>query len=217
MKHQPACDHHGCQPSANERLITLPTIITGVRTLLTVIFVGIFIMTHTSNWLFAGLASYWIGDILDGFIARRIGAETRTGGVLDILCDRLCVALVYGSYMAFNPQFVAPVMIYLSNFLVIDNYLSLIFVHWPLLSPNYFYLVDKRLYDLNWSPLGKVANSSLVFVVMVVTQSVWLVMAVALVGVGIKLYSLARLRTKLVIPEPVGCAAEQAKAMRYNR
>lgn len=209
MKHQPACDHHGCQP-ARERLVTLPTIITGVRTLLAVIFVAVFIVTHNIAWLFTALAAYWVGDMLDGFIARRTGTETRTGGVLDILCDRLCVALVYGSYMVLNPEFVVPIMIYLANFLVIDQYLSLIFVHWPLLSPNYFYLVDKKLYDLNWSPLGKLANSSLVFIVMIVTQSVWLVTAVALIGLGIKIYSLVRLRTKIAIPQPSGCAAKQA-------
>lgn len=200
------CKHHGCDLPKNERLLTAPTVITAIRTVLCAIFVGMYIATQQVNWLFAGLAAYWAGDVLDGFIARRFGLETRTGAVLDILCDRFCVALVYGSYMAFNPQFVAPLLIYIGNFLVIDNYLSLIFMHWPLLSPNYFYLVDKKLYNLNWSPLGKMANSSLVFIVMVLTGSVWLVAFVAAIGLAIKIYSVIRLHTKLKIPEPKGCA-----------
>jgi CDP-diacylglycerol--glycerol-3-phosphate 3-phosphatidyltransferase len=166
-----------------------------------------YIATQKVEWLFVGLAAYWLGDVADGFIARRFGLETRTGAVLDILCDRFCVTLVYGSYMAFNPQFVVPLLIYIGNFLVIDNYLSLIFIHWPLLSPNYFYLVDKKLYNLNWSPLGKMANSSLVFIVMVMTQSVWFVGVVATVGLVIKVYSLVRLRTRISIPEPSGCCS----------
>lgn len=203
------CEHHGCHLPARERISTIPTIITAIRTLLTVVFVGVYITTLQIQWLFVALAVYWAGDMLDGFIARQLKQETRTGAMLDILCDRLCVALIYGSYMAFNPQFIAPLLVYMTNFLVIDNYLSLLFMHWPLLSPNYFYLVDKKLYNLNWSPLGKLANSSLVFVVMIATQSVWLVTVVALVGLGIKIYSLIYAQTKLTIPEPTGCTQKQ--------
>ncbi|MGD8374193.1 MAG: CDP-alcohol phosphatidyltransferase family protein [Candidatus Woesebacteria bacterium] len=201
------CKHHGCNLPKNERLLTVPTLITAVRTVFCAVFVGMYIATQKVEWLFVGLAAYWLGDVADGFIARRFGLETRTGAVLDILCDRFCVTLVYGSYMAFNPQFVVPLLIYIGNFLVIDNYLSLIFIHWPLLSPNYFYLVDKKLYNLNWSPLGKMANSSLVFIVMVMTQSVWFVGVVATVGLVIKVYSLVRLRTRISIPEPSGCCS----------
>ena len=50
--------------------------------------------------------------------------------------------------------------VYVAEFLVVDLLLSLAFRAWPLVSPNYFYLVDHRIWALNWSPLGKTINSA---------------------------------------------------------
>ena len=52
--------------------------------------------------------------------------------------------------------------------MVIDMFLSLAFLAWPISSPNYFYLIDRRLYMWNWSRIGKAANSGLFAVFMVV-------------------------------------------------
>ena len=45
--------------------------------------------------------------------------------------------------------------------MVIDGFLSLAFLAWPITSPNYFYVVDRRLWLLNWSHPGKAVNSGL--------------------------------------------------------
>ena len=39
-------------------------------------------------------AVYWVGDIADGWAARRLGQETRAGAVLDIVSDRACTAVL---------------------------------------------------------------------------------------------------------------------------
>jgi CDP-diacylglycerol--glycerol-3-phosphate 3-phosphatidyltransferase len=40
----------------------------------------------------AGLAVYWLGDVADGFLARRLDQETLFGAQWDILADRMSVA-----------------------------------------------------------------------------------------------------------------------------
>ena len=48
--------------------------------------------------LVAAYAVYWVGDIADGWAARRLGQETRAGAVLDIVSDRAarpCCASVW--------------------------------------------------------------------------------------------------------------------------
>ena len=41
-------------------------------------------------------------------------------------------------------------------------FLSLAFMAWPIRSPNYFYVVDRRIWLWNWSRPGKAANSGAV-------------------------------------------------------
>lgn len=143
--------------------------------------------------LFCGLAAYWAGDVADGLLARGTGAETRTGAVFDVLCDRLCVAVFYLAYVQQHLDMLIPIGIFLVSFMLVDNMLSLGFLGWPLLGPNYFYLVDKRLYRLNWSPPAKAANTALILVVIVGTGSWVAATVVALGQLGLKLYSTALL------------------------
>ena len=83
----------------------------------------------------------------------------------------------------------------------IDGFLSLTFLFLPLLSPNYFYLVDKRIFDLNWSPLGKVVNSSLFLLATLFVGSPLLSLVIVAIVTGVKLYSLRRLY-QIGIPTP---------------
>ena len=46
-------------------------------------------------------------------------------------------------------------MVFLLSFMVLDTMLSLAFLCWPVLSPNYFHLVDRRVWVFNWSPAGQ--------------------------------------------------------------
>jgi CDP-diacylglycerol--glycerol-3-phosphate 3-phosphatidyltransferase len=95
--------------------------------------------------------------------------------------------------------------LYLAEFMVIDMYLSLAFLAWPISSPNYFYLVDARIWQWNWSKPGKALNSALFAVFMVWTRDAWVAGVIACALIGIKLMSLGWMM-KLGVPVPSGCA-----------
>eukprot|EP01032_Pedospumella_encystans_P002549 gene2549-3000_t len=120
----------------------------------------------------------------DGGYARLFDCETRIGGTLDIMCDRINCAGFYIGLAWLQPEMVLPVSVYLFNFMVIDMFLSLAFLAWPIRSPNYFYVVDARLYRWNWSKPAKALNSALFAVLLLVTGwwQVGLVIALALVA-----------------------------------
>jgi len=186
---------------ADERVTTAATGVTAVRTVVAVVLAGIAAHEHSLGWLVASLLTYWVGDVLDGWVARRLRCETRIGAVLDILSDRLCAACFYGGLMWLDPSLAPAVLLYLGQFMVLDCLLSLAFLAWPLRSPNYFHAVDRPLWLWNWSLLGKAANSSLFAVLLVVTGSVSLGVAVAGALTALKIGSLVRLG-RLGVPVP---------------
>jgi CDP-diacylglycerol---glycerol-3-phosphate 3-phosphatidyltransferase len=192
---------------AKERLGTSANIVTYVRTLAAVVLAGLAVREDSLQLLVAALVVYWLGDMLDGFVARIRGCETRMGAALDILCDRFCAASFYFGLAWLSPEFVLPVFIYLTEFMVVDCFLSLAFLAWPIRSPNYFYVVDRPLWLWNWSKPGKAVNSSLFAVLLLVTGWVWLGVVVAIGLLVLKVVSLVRLaRLGLPIPahsEPV--------------
>ena len=47
-----------------------------------------------------------------------------------------------------------PVSVYLFEFMVIDLFLSLAFLAWPIRSPNYFYAVDQKELDKDYRDKG---------------------------------------------------------------
>ena len=51
-------------------------------------------------------------------------------------------------------------IVFLLSFMVLDTMLSLAFLCWPVVSPNYFDAVDRRVWQLNWSPAAKAANTA---------------------------------------------------------
>ena len=125
----------------------------------------------------------------------------RWGALFDIVADRLCVSVIYLCYGFMHPDMLGAIGVYLVEFMFIDGFLSLTFLFWPLLSPNYFYLVDKRIFDLNWSPLGKVVNSSLFLLATLFVGSPLLSLVIVAIVTGVKLYSLRRLY-QIGIPTP---------------
>ncbi|WP_157571178.1 CDP-alcohol phosphatidyltransferase family protein [Nocardioides insulae] len=153
---------------ARERFFTGATVVTLLRTALTVGLLMWGTVEQSLTILVVGLVSHWIGDSLDGEYARWFDCETRIGAVMDLVCDRLCVALFYLGLIWLMPVLVVPVGLYLVEFMVVDTFLSLAFLAWPIRSPNYFYVVDARIYRWNWSRLGKAANSGLFAVVLLV-------------------------------------------------
>ncbi|MGE9782586.1 CDP-alcohol phosphatidyltransferase family protein [Janibacter sp. G368] len=145
-------------------------------------------------WLVAAYLVYWIGDIADGWFARRLQQETVVGAVLDIVCDRACTTLAAAAFIHLEPAASLPLAIFLLQFCVVDMMLSLAFLPLGVISPNYFHRVDQRIYDLNWSPPAKALNTSLVVIAAVAGQfEVAALIALALLGV--KLFSTHRLLT----------------------
>jgi CDP-diacylglycerol--glycerol-3-phosphate 3-phosphatidyltransferase len=186
---------------AAERLGTPANVITLVRTVAAVATAGVAVQEESLTLLVVALAVYWVGDILDGAVARLRGCETRIGATLDILSDRFCAAAFYLGLVWLMPDLTWPVMVYLAEFMVIDCFLSLAFLAWPIRSPNYFFVVDRRLWLWNWSKTGKAVNSSIFAVLLLVTESVVLGLVVALALLLLKCVSLVRLM-RLGLPVP---------------
>ncbi|CAN5199169.1 hypothetical protein BH18ACT9_BH18ACT9_13550 [soil metagenome] len=186
---------------AAERLGTSANVVTGLRTVASIALAGVAASQGSLPMLVLALGVYWVGDLLDGFVARVRRCETRIGAVLDILSDRLCAAAFYLGLAWLQPEFAAPVLVYLLEFMVIDCFLSLAFLAWPIRSPNYFFVVDRPVWLWNWSKPGKAANSAIFAVILLVTQMPWLGLLIAMALLVLKCVSVARLaRIGLPIP-----------------
>jgi CDP-diacylglycerol--glycerol-3-phosphate 3-phosphatidyltransferase len=184
-----------------ERVGTAATVVTGVRTVVAVVLAGVAAAEGSLALLVASLVVYWVGDMLDGFVARVLGCETRIGAALDILCDRFCAAAFYIGLIWLEPEFAPAVLVYLAEFMVVDCFLSLAFLAWPIRSPNYFFVVDRPLWLWNWSKPGKAVNSSLFAVLLLLTGWVWVGVAIAGALLVMKSVSLVRLG-RLGLPVP---------------
>ena len=161
--------------------------------------------------LAAAYAVYWVGDVLDGQIARRTGTETRQGAVLDILCDRASCGMLAVTLIGLEPRATWPVTVFLLQFMVVDCLLSLGFLRWPVLSPNYFYLIDRLAYTLNWHVVAKVTNTTLLVLLLVFVPDQRVALVAASAVLVVKLYSLVRV-LRLRVPAdtlhvPQGAAA----------
>jgi phosphatidylglycerophosphate synthase len=139
---------------------TVPNVVTAVRTVLAVLIGAVAVAGADLGLLAVAYAVFWVGDIADGWTARRLGQETRVGAVFDIVCDRACTGILCVGLVASVPSALPVVAVFVLSFMVLDSMLSMAFLCWPVLSPNYFYLVDRRVWQLNWSPLAKAANSA---------------------------------------------------------
>jgi CDP-diacylglycerol--glycerol-3-phosphate 3-phosphatidyltransferase len=184
-----------------ERLWTSATVITFVRTIAAVVLSAWAAHESSKELLVVALVVYWGGDMLDGFVARTRDCETRIGAVLDIFSDRLCAASFYVGLAWLEPELAPAVFVYLAEFMVIDNFLSIAFLAWPIRSPNYFYEVDRRIWLWNWSKPGKATNSALFAVLLLVTGWMWLGLVIATALLILKCVSLKWLMD-LGIPLP---------------
>src|SRR4051794_632509 len=184
------CSHHGCVAAPTEEVHTVASAVTLARAGGCLAAVTASIATGNVALLFLGLGIHSVGDVADGIVARRRNEETRAGAVLDIVSDRMCVALYYLSYGHLHHDLLVPIALFLFQFMVLDAQLSLAFLNWPLRSLNYFGIVDRAIYRWNWSPAGKAANSGALVVVMLLTHSAPLCTGLVLVMWVIKVSSL---------------------------
>lgn len=199
-----------------EPIATAANLVTVARTVAALALGGAGIATASLPLLLGSLAVYWAGDVADGWLARLLDQETRTGAVLDIVSDRLCAAVFYLGLVALMPGVALPVLVFLLEFMVVDTVLSLGFLAWPLTSPNYFRLVDHALWRWNWSKPAKAVNSSAFALLLVATGSAVLGLAVAGTLLAVKCWSLVRL-LRLPMPVPRGCASEGGGAPGLDR
>jgi len=168
----------------------VPNAITLSRTVVAVTLAVTALAQRSPALLIAAYATYWAGDIADGAAARALGQETRAGAVLDIVADRACTATCAAALVVLRPETALPVGVFLFQFMVVDQMLSLAFLRWPLLSPNYFDRVDRRIWWWNWSLPAKAVNTSALIVLVVATDSPVLPTAFALAVTAVKVVSL---------------------------
>ncbi len=184
-----------------ERLLTGATVITFVRTIASVVLAAMAAHQESLTLLVVALGVYWVGDMLDGFYARVRDCETRIGAVLDIMCDRFNAAAFYIGLAWLQPDLSPAIFVYLAEFMVIDCFLSIAFLAWPIRSPNYFFVVDRTIWLWNWSKPAKAVNSALFAVLLLVTGWMWVALVIATALLVLKCVSLRRL-AQIGLPVP---------------
>lgn len=205
------CGHHGCLVLEREPLATPANLVTAVRTVGALVLAVLALRGRSEALLLWSLGVYWVGDMLDGSVARVTGSETRSGAMLDILCDRLNSTVFYIGWAVLHPGDVLPIAVFLTQFVVVDAFLSSSFLAYPLRSPNYFDLVDRRVYALNWSRFAKAVNSGALALLLILTDSLWLPLALTVAVLCVKSWSVV-LVTRLDTPPHSGCAVTAAAA-----
>jgi CDP-diacylglycerol--glycerol-3-phosphate 3-phosphatidyltransferase len=173
-------------------LASWPNFVTGLRTVAAVVLGAAALAESSAILLVTAFATYWVGDVFDGWLARRLDQETRVGAVLDVIGDRASCAVLCAGLIVLQPQLWPAVAIFLVQFMVVDCVASLSFLHWPLLSYNYFDRVDRQVWLLNWSKPAKFLNTVSV-VAVAVAGAPLLALAVAAAQLVLKAWTAQRI------------------------
>ncbi len=182
-------------PRPPEAAVSLPNAITLLRLLGSLALFALAALRGREIYNFAGLAVHFVGDVLDGWTARTFRQETILGAKMDIVSDRVETLAFFANLLRFHPALTGPVLAYAFEFAVLDLYLSWQFRRFGLISINYFHRVDRPVYDWNFSPAGKAANSAVVPLSLVVVPAIWPAALTWTAGLaGVKIASIARLR-----------------------
>lgn len=163
-----------------------PNVITVLRLIFSLTFFTLAIQKMNPTYNFIGLGIHWFGDVLDGFYARKFKQETILGAEIDIIADRVEILFFYVNFLVFNPGLFLPIVIYIIDFAFVDFYLSYQFLKYDIISPNYFFKVDRKVYLLNYSPAGKFVNSTIVTLILIFLpqfQIAATIIACSLIGV----------------------------------
>ena len=172
-------------------------LLTLLRLFLSLTFFILAIKETNPTYNFIGLGIHWVGDVLDGIFARKFRQETILGAEIDIISDRLAITFFYINYLFFHPQLFLAVVIYLINYAFVDYYLSYQFLKYDIISPNYFYKVDKTVYVLNFSPLGKFCNSTVVTLILIFLPQLQIIAILfSCILIGVKTFSVHLLKKR---------------------
>jgi CDP-diacylglycerol--glycerol-3-phosphate 3-phosphatidyltransferase len=200
----------GCACEDPRQLLNAANVVTVLRTVASLALVATAAVQHSWPWLVAGYLTYWIGDSADGNIARWRHQETRFGAVFDVVCDRInCISCALVLLLFIDAPW--PVAVFLFQFVVVDLPLTLLPMRWPVLSPNYFHLIDRVAYTLNWHVVAKVTNTTLLITLLVFVPDQRVALVAATTVLLIKIWSLGRV-LRLQVPTttphvPQGVAA----------
>jgi CDP-diacylglycerol--glycerol-3-phosphate 3-phosphatidyltransferase len=175
-------------------LASWPNLVTALRTVAAVVLGAAALAEASALLLVTAYATYWLGDVLDGWLARRLDQETRFGAVLDVIGDRASCAVLCAGLIVLQPQLWPAVAVFLVQFMVVDCLASLSFLHWPLLSYNYFDRVDRQVWLLNWSRPAKALNTVSV-VLVAVAGAPLLALVVASAQLVLKVWTAQRVWT----------------------
>ena len=202
----------GTGAARRESVRTLANLITVVRTIIGIGFGVVALAEQSMGWLIAAYLSYWIGDIADGLVARARGEEPVIGAVFDVVCDRACTTVAAAAFVVIEPRVALAMGIFLVQFCMLDTMLTLSFLYFPhVISPNYFYLVDRPTYRWNWSLVAKAANTSFVVLLCLIGQF-WAAVAWGVAMLAVKVVSVHRVLGILAGTRPAAPRPAQARA-----
>jgi cardiolipin synthase len=85
---------HGARRVGEDRILSLPNVVTTARLVLVPVFVWLLVEPHRRDWFVAAvlLAALGSTDWLDGQLARRLDQVTNLGKILDPTADRVLLA-----------------------------------------------------------------------------------------------------------------------------
>lgn len=169
-------------------------IITLIRLVGSLTFFLLAIVKQDPLYNYIGLGIHWVLDVGDGWYARKFKQETILGAEIDIIADRFEIFFFFAIFLHFRPHLYLPSALYLLDFGFIDYYLSNQFLKYDIISPNYFYKVDRVVYLLNYSPVGKCVNSSVIILSLIFFPQFSVLVSVLACGlIAVKSYSVFRL------------------------
>lgn len=92
--------------------------------------------------------------------------------------------------MLISGGYYAATSVYLVEFAMLGCLLSLAFLASPVRSPNYYYVVNRRVWLLNWSKPAKVVNSGTFSIAMLLGVPEVVAVVWALILLLLKVYSM---------------------------
>jgi len=180
-----------------ESLASGANLITLLRLFSSLLFFFLAAVYHRELYNYLGLGLHWLGDWLDGFWAKTFKQRTILGAEIDIIADRVESLFFFINFISFHPALVLPVALYMLNFAFIDFYLSYQFIKFDLISVDFFYLVDQKVFKFNFSQPGKFVNSTVIPLLLIFLPQLWPLTLILTAGlIWIKVDSIFILRKK---------------------
>ncbi len=187
------------KPRTPDSAFSGASLITLLRLCGSLLFFSLAVIFQKELYNFIGLGIHWVGDLVDGLWAKAFKQRTVLGAEIDIIADRVECLFFFINFLSFHPDLVLPVVIYIIDFAFVDFYLSYQFLKFDIISIDYFYLVDRKVYKLNFSSVGKFVNSTVVPLLLILLPNLWpIALLLTIVLIMVKLYSISLLRKKKV-------------------